>query len=166
MLFLRTFAGRQDERDIWTANAHLRADAETVLDALTDPALIALWAPVSFEVAGLAGGRLQSGSRARVTGSIAGVRAAFDIEVSSADTERLELTAAGPVSLDVAYAFSEHDGGVSVEAAVEVRPGCGLAAQVLRPAVGALLSAGALGSALRRLDASLSRAVEPELAAA
>lgn len=166
MLFLRTFAGAPDEPDVWTARAHLRADAEAVLDALTDPAMIAVWAPVPFEVAGLAGGRLQAGSRARVTGSIAGVSAVFDIEVRSADTERLELSADGPVSLDVDYRLSEDDRGVSVEAAVELRRGRGLAAQVLRPAVGALLSAGALGSALRRLDASLSRDAELQLAPA
>jgi hypothetical protein len=166
MLLLRAITGPQDEPDVWTARAHMRADAEEVLDALTDPAMIAMWAPVSFEVAGHAGGRLQAGSHERVTGSVAGMRTAFDVEVRSADTDRLELVAHGPVSLDVAYSFSEQAGGVSVEAAVGVRRGGGLTGQVLRGAVGALLSAGALNAALRRLDASLSRAAEPQLAAA
>lgn len=166
MFLLSAITNPQSEPETWTARAHLRAGADEVLDALTDPALIAIWAPVSFDVEGLAGGRLRAGSCERVSGSIAGVRAAFDIEVSSADTERLELVAHGPVSLDVAYSFREDDDGVSVEAAVAIRRGGGLAAQVLRGAVGALLSAGALSAALRRLDASLSRAAEPQLAVA
>jgi hypothetical protein len=166
MMFLRAITSLQDERDTWTARLHMRAGAEDVLEALTDPALIAAWAPVSFDVEGHAGGRLRVGARERVSGSIAGVRVAFDVEVISADIERLELVARGPVSLDVAYSFCEHDDGVSVEATVEVQRGCGLTASVLRGAVGTLLSAGALSTALRRVDASLSLRPELELVAA
>jgi hypothetical protein len=165
-MFLRAVTSLTDEPDTWTARLNMRADAEEVLEALTEPSLIAAWAPVSFDVEGHAGGRLRAGARVRVSGSIAGVRVAFDVDVISADAERLELVARGPVSLDVAYSFSEHDDGVSVEATVAVQRGCGLTASVLRGAVGALLSAGALSSALRRVDASLSRRPELELAAA
>jgi hypothetical protein len=111
----------------------------------------------------LAGERLQAGSRARVSGSIAGVTAVFDVEVAKADTDRLELVARGPVSLDVAYSFIEHADGVLVRVAVAVCRTGGLKAQVLAAAVGALMGAGALAGALRRLEASLSEPVEDEL---
>jgi uncharacterized protein YndB with AHSA1/START domain len=166
MLLLRTNTSSSHDPDVWTARADLRADAEEVLDALTDPELIAEWAPVSFEVDGLAGGRLRAGSLERVRGSIGGVRTSFDVEVRSADTERLELVAHGPVSLDVAYRFEEHDQGVAVEASVAVRRQRGLTGQIMRAAVGALMSAGALSAALRRLDASLAPPLEAELLAA
>jgi hypothetical protein len=139
---------------------------DAVVAALTDPASIACWAPVSFEVEGLAGGRLRSGSRERVSGSIAGIRATYDVEVTRADRQRLELVAHGPVSLDVAYGLSQRDDGVLVDARVAIRRQRGLAAQVLRAAVGALLNAGALRAALRRLEGSLCAPREPELLAA
>jgi uncharacterized protein YndB with AHSA1/START domain len=53
--------GRSTESDVWTAQADLSADADEVLLALTDPDLIARWAPVRFDVDGLAGGRLSAG---------------------------------------------------------------------------------------------------------
>src|SRR5438309_363825 len=46
---------------VWIARRDSVADAEQVLRALTVPELIARWAPVGFEVAGLAGGRLRAG---------------------------------------------------------------------------------------------------------
>jgi hypothetical protein len=152
--------------DVWTASADVRSDLDEVLCALTNPASIARWAPVSFEVDGLAGGPLRAGSRERVSGSIAGIRATFDIEVARADGERLELVAHGPLSLDVTYSFSQHEHGVIVDARVGIRRQRRLTAQVLRAAVGALLNAGALGSALRRLERTLSCAADPEPVAA
>jgi hypothetical protein len=55
---------------------------------------------------------------------------------------------------------------VLVDARVAIRRQRGLTAQVLRGAVGALLNAGALRIALRRLEDSLSRPGEAELLAA
>jgi uncharacterized protein YndB with AHSA1/START domain len=166
MMLLRTNAGRSPQADVWTASIDLRSDADEVLRALTDPAAIAQWAPVSFEVDGLAGSRLRAGGRERVSGSIAGIGTAFDVEVRSADRQRLELVARGPVSLDVTYRFEEHDDGVRVDAQVGIQRQRGLTAQVLRAAVGALLNAGVLGSALRRLEASLSAPREAHVLAA
>jgi hypothetical protein len=165
MLLLRSNTGSPGP-EAWTASANLRSDLDAVLGALTDPASIACWAPVSFEVEGLAGGRLRTGSRERVSGSIAGIRATYDVEVTRADRQRLELVAHGPVSLDVAYGFSQHDDGVLVDARVAIRRQRGLTAQVLRAAVGALLNAGALRTALRRLEGSLSGPREAGLLAA
>ena len=165
MLLLRS-SSDSPSADVWTASATLRSDPDEVLRALTSPASIAQWAPVSFDVDGLAGSRLRAGSRERVSGSIAGITATFEVEVRRADTERLELVARGPVALDVAYSFSELGDGVIVSARVGVRRERGLTAQVLRAAVGALLNAGALASALRRLESSLSYPCQPELLAA
>jgi hypothetical protein len=153
-------ADRRVSRDqaVWSARTVICADVDEILQALTDPVAIARWAPVSFEVDGLAGARLRAGSRERVRGSIAGIRAAFDIEVQAADTERLELVADGPVALDVAYSFRDHDGGVLVEAAVAVRRRRGLAAQLLQAAVSALLNAGVLAAALHRLNTMVLQA--------
>ena len=165
MLFLRTTWGEPGAEQ-WSASANLHADAEDVLTALTDPDAIAAWAPVSFEVEGLAGGCLEAGSRARVAGSLAGIGVAFDVEVHCADLERLELTARGPVGLEVSYRFLEHDAGVFVEATVRIIRQGGLTAQVLHGAVAAVLNAGALDKALRRLEASLERRAETRFIAA
>jgi hypothetical protein len=162
----RTNTGSALRADVWTASIDLESAPDEVLRALTDPAAIAQWAPVTFEVDGLAGSRLRAGSRERVSGSIAGVRTTFEVEVRSADRERLELVARGPVWLDVRYRFEEHDAGVRVDAQVGIQRQRGLTAQVLRAAVGALLNAGVLGSALRRLEASLPGPLEADLLAA
>jgi hypothetical protein len=109
---------------------------------------------------------LRAGSRERVRGSIGGIGTVFEVEVKRADNTGLELVARGPVWLDVVYRFCEHADGINVEAAVSIIPRRGLAASVLRAAVGALMNAGALGKALRRLEDSLSASAEPELLAA
>ena len=160
--------------DVWTASAWLDNDPDRVLRALTDPAAIARWAPVNFEVDGLAAGRLAAGRGERVSGSIAGIAATFDVEVMRADTKGLELVADGPISLDVNYSFIEHDDGVSVHACVGIRRRRGLTAQLLQAAVAALLNAGALARALRKLEDSLGAPAprgglvqsQPELVAA
>ena len=152
--------------DVWTASADLRSDVDDVLSTLTRPTSIANWAPVSVELEDLAGTALRAGSRERVSGSIAGISTTFEVEVTRAVRQRLELVAHGPVSLDVAYDFSEHAAGVIVEAQVGIRRRRGLTAQVLRAAVGALLNAGALSTALRRLETSLPCPCEVELLAA
>jgi hypothetical protein len=142
--------------DQWTATVDIEARADEVLRALTDPEAIAMWAPVAFDVEGLAGGRLRPGSRERVSGSVAGVRASFMIEVLQADERQLELVAEGPLAFHVRYSFTERRRSVLVNASVALRNRDGLTARLLRPAVGALLNAGALCSALRRLQAALA----------
>ena len=147
---------RSTEKNVWTAQADLSAAAEHVLLALTDPDLIASWAPVQFDLDGLAGGRLRAGCRERVRGSVAGMTTSFEVEVVRADGEGLELVACGPVCLDVEYRFRPRYSGVRVEASVSLRRRGGFTAQIVRTAVAAALNAGALGSALHRLDAAVS----------
>jgi hypothetical protein len=146
---------RSTEKDVWTAQADLSADAEEVLLALTDPDLIASWAPVQFDVDGLAGGRLHAGCRERVRGAIAGVWTSFDIEVTRADRDRLQLVARGPVSFEVVYRFRPNPFGVRVEASVSLLRRAGLSARIVRTAAAAALNAGALAVALGRLESVL-----------
>jgi hypothetical protein len=151
--------------DIWDARAAVPAGAADVLQALTDPEMIAGWAPVNFEL----GGRsrtLRAGCHEHVSGSIAGLRASFDVEVTRADVRRLELVAEGPVTMDVVYSFRDQGDRVLVDASVAVRRRGGLGAQVLRAAVVARLNAGALDRALQRLADSVRDCARAELVAA
>jgi hypothetical protein len=65
------------------------------------------------------------------------------------------LVADGPISLDVTYSFTEHDEGGSVHGRLGIRRRRGLTAQLLRAPVAALLNAGTLAGALRKLEDSL-----------
>jgi hypothetical protein len=140
------------------------AEPEDVLALLTAPDAIANWAPVPFDVEEMDGRRLRTGSRARVSGGLAGRRVAFDVDVHQADDGCLALTAEGPVALDVQYVVTPVTGGSEVRASVSVRRGEGLLGRVLAQATGALLSGGALDLALGRLTREL--AGEQELLAA
>src|SRR3954454_15071533 len=115
----------------WTATTTVDARPEAVLDLLTDPDACAEWAPLPFEVDRLDTRRLQTGSRARISGSLAGQRVGFDLEVHEAAPHRLALSAAGPVAFDVAYELAEHTRGSEVRASISVRPGRGFAGRVL-----------------------------------
>jgi Polyketide cyclase / dehydrase and lipid transport len=134
----------------WTATAVAMANPAAVLDVLTDPGACARWAPVPFDVEDDTR-RLATGSRARVTGRLAGQRVGFDVEVQQADEGGLVLTADGPVSMDVDYRLAATDGGAEVRASVSLRPRRGLVGRLLAEATGALLTAGALDNALQRL---------------
>src|SRR3954453_11487208 len=95
----------------WTATTTVDARPEAVLDLLTDPDACADWAPLPFEVDGLDAPRLRTGSRARVSVSLAGQRVGFDVHIHEAAPHRLALSAAGPVGFDVAYELAEHHRG-------------------------------------------------------
>ena len=128
------------------------AHPEAVLDVLTDPDAAARWAPVPFDVDALEGERLLAGSRARVSGKLAGRRVGFDVEVHEAGAGGIALSASGPMAMDVAYQLSPAAcGGSEVRASVSVRSGGGIAGRLLAEATGALLTAGALNAALGRI---------------
>jgi Polyketide cyclase / dehydrase and lipid transport len=135
----------------WTATATTPARPEDVLDVLCDPDAAARWAPLPFEVEELDGRRLESGSRARVSGKLAGRRVGFDLEVHEASGHGLTLAADGPVGFDVDYRLSSVEGGSEVHASVSVRPSGGIVGRLLAEATSALLSAGALEAALSRV---------------
>ena len=132
---------------------HTTADAapEQVLEVLTHPDAIRSWSPIPFEVEDLDGLRLEAGSHARVSGSLAGKTVGFDVEVHAADEGGLELTAEGPISIDVHYELEPADGGSNVTASVGVRDGSGFTGRLLARATSALLAGGALDAAAGRI---------------
>ena len=87
----------------WTSRAQANATPEQLLDVLTHPQQIRRWSPVDFSVEDLASRRLAAGTRTRVSGRLAGVPVSFDVEVHAADPARLEISAEGPIGLDVRY---------------------------------------------------------------
>lgn len=144
----------------WTAHTTVKGRPEDVLAVLTDPEAAGRWAPIDFDVVDLDGPRLETGSRARVVGRLAGQRVGFDVNVHEAGPSRLELTACGPIALDVAYELEAAGNGSRVLATVGVRAGRGLTGRVLAHATDALLAGGALHHAVSRI------AREAELVAA
>ncbi|HZU60260.1 MAG TPA: SRPBCC family protein [Solirubrobacteraceae bacterium] len=135
----------------FTARTTAQAAPEQVLRVLTDPDAIRDWSPIPFDVEGLDGLRLEAGSVARVSGSLAGRRVGFDVEVHAADTGGLELTADGPIGFDVLYQLELVEGGSQVTASVDVHDGSGLTGRLLAKATGALLKGGALEAAAGRI---------------
>jgi uncharacterized protein YndB with AHSA1/START domain len=135
----------------WTTTTTVDAAPDAVLEALTDPEMCRRWAPVGFDVSGLEDDRLTTGSRARVTGRLAGRSVGFDVHVHEAADRRLALSADGPLALDVRYDLAPADGGSELHASVGVGAGRGLVGRILAEATSALLSAGVLDTAVSRL---------------
>src|SRR4029077_3677696 len=118
---------------------------------LTEPDAIRDWAPVDFDVEGLASDRLEDGASAPVSGRLAGREVGFDVDVHRADAKGLSLAASGPIDIDVAYRLRAVDDGAEVEAEVSIGGGRGLGGRILAQATGALLAAGALDVAVGRI---------------
>jgi len=135
----------------WTAQTTVNGRPEDVLLMLTDPEAIGSWAPIDFEVEDLNGRRLETGSRARVVGKLAGQRVGFDVDVHQACKRRLELTACGPIALDVAYDVEPVADGARVVASIGVRDGRGFTGRLIAKATDALLAGGALNHAVSRI---------------
>lgn len=135
----------------FTARTTAKAAPERVLAVLTDPQAIRDWSPIAFELEDPERGRLEAGSVARVSGCLVGRRVGFDVEVHAADASSLELTAEGPISIDVLYELESVEGGSEVTASVGLRDGSGLTGRLLAKATGALLKAGALNAAADRI---------------
>jgi hypothetical protein len=135
----------------WTATARANTTPCQVLEVLTHPAKIRGWSPVDFDLDELDGRRLAAGTRGRVTGRLAGVKVGFDLEVHHADEARLELSADGPVGIDVRYELRADEDGAEFEAWVSMRPSRGLTGRIVANAASALLSAGALEGAANRI---------------
>jgi Polyketide cyclase / dehydrase and lipid transport len=149
---------------VWTTSTQANARPEQVLEVLTDPDAIRLWSPIDFDVEDLDGVRLAAGSTPRVSGKLAGVRVGFDVEVHSADEYGVELTAHGPIGIDVRYDIAPSGDGSEVTASVSLRRGGGITGRVLSQATAALLSAGALDGAARGIAKAAERPCMPALA--
>src|SRR3954451_17657065 len=106
----------------WTADTAIGAHPEQVMEALTRPCAITAWAPVPFEVEGLSSNRLETGSKARVAGKLAGKDLTFEVMVHEASDQALRLTAIGPfVEMDVAYDVRALDEWSQVHAQIDVK---------------------------------------------
>jgi hypothetical protein len=130
------------------------ASAEQLMRVLTDPAEIRGWSPVPFELSDLNGETLEAGSKARVSGSLAGMSVGFDVTVHAAGEDELRLTADGPVSLDVAYGLRPSTAGSELSASVRLGRPRGLTSRLIGKATEAMLSAGALDRAASRIAIS------------
>jgi hypothetical protein len=137
--------------DRWTSTALAKTTPDGLLEVLTHPQRIRSWSPVDFELDELDTRRLVAGSMARVTGKVAGVRVSFQVEVHRADATRLELSADGPIGLDVRYDLASADEGAEMTASVRLRRGGGLTGRLVAGAASTLLSAGALDGATGRI---------------
>jgi hypothetical protein len=133
------------------AQTTARAAPEQILQVLTDPEAIRTWSPISFAVEDLDGVRLQAGTYARVSGSLGGKRVGFDVAVHAADERGLELTAEGPIAIDVVYELEPLEEGSEMTASIGLREGPGLTGRVLAMATSALLRGGALDAAATRI---------------
>jgi hypothetical protein len=143
----------------WTATTTTKATPDQILEVLTHPEEIRRWSPVDFDVDELDAARLAAGTRARVTGKVAGVRVGFDVEVHTADERLLELSADGPVGLDVRYELAPADAGSELFASVSLRRGGGLTGRLVANATAALLTAGVLDGAAGRIARAAEFAV-------
>ena len=148
----------------WTATTTTTATPDQILEVLTHPEEIRRWSPIDFDLDELDDVRLAAGTRARVTGKVAGVRVGFDVEVHSADEELLELSADGPIGIDVRYELAPAHTGSEVHASVSLRRGGGLTGRLVANATAALLSTGVLDGAAGRIARAAER--EPEFALA
>ncbi len=135
----------------WSATTTTNATPEQLLEVLTHPEEIRRWSPVDFDLDDLDSSRLAPGTRARVTGKLAGVRVGFDVEVHAADEDVLELSADGPVGLDVRYELAPAGMGSELYASVSLRRGGGITGRLVANATAALLAAGALEGAAGRI---------------
>jgi hypothetical protein len=143
----------------WTATTTANATPEQVLNVLTRPDEIQRWAPVDFDLEDWR--RLSAGTRTRVSGRLAGVPVEFDVEVHAANEAGLQLSADGPIGIDVHYELARATAGSELNASVSLRGGGGLTGRLVANATKALLSAGALEGAAGRI----ARAAEVAVAA-
>lgn len=73
------------------------------------------------------------------------------MEVQAAAEDRLELTADGPIGLDVRYDLAPPEDGAELSASVSLRRGGGLNGRLVANATAALLSGGALDATAGRI---------------
>jgi hypothetical protein len=146
------------EMATWETRTIVNGAPEDVLAVLTDPAAARRWSPIGFDLEQIEGDRLRSGTRAVLTGKLAGRGVSFDVEVIKASDGQLELRAVGPVEMEVAYDAILADEGTEVVASVAVRSGGGLMGRMLSSATDALLAGGALNIAVQGVAREVERA--------
>jgi hypothetical protein len=142
----------------WETRTIVRGAPEDVLEVLTDPRAARRGSPIGFELEQIEGDRLRSGTRAVLSGKLAGRGVSFDVEVIKASDGQLELRAIGPVEMDVAYDAVAAGDATEVVASVAVRSAGGLLGRMLSSATDALLAGGALNIAVQGVAREVERA--------
>lgn len=123
---------------------------EDVLAVLSDPEMCRRWSPIEFRLEDLDGDRLETGSRARVAGRVAGLSIVFEIDVQHAGDGRLALTARGPMTLEVTYeAYPAPEARAELWATITVREARSMRGRLAAASTEALLRAGVLSAAMR-----------------
>ncbi|MEA2428199.1 MAG: hypothetical protein QOF37_1827 [Thermoleophilaceae bacterium] len=145
------------EMATWQTRTTVKGQPEHVLEVLTDPTAARRWSPIGFELEDFDGDRLRSGSRAVLSGKLAGRGVSFDVEVIKAGDGQLELRVLGPVEMDVAYDAVLAGEGTEVVASVAVRNAGGLIGRMLASATDALLAGGALNVAVQGVAREVER---------
>lgn len=135
----------------WHTTTKVIGDPERIIDVLTDPDACTRWSPIDFEVEELEGKRLRTGSKARISGRVAGRTVSFDVDILEAEGSRLALRATGPVEIDVEYDVETLDQESELHALVSVRSTGGLFGRLIAGATDGLLGAGMLDSAVARI---------------
>jgi hypothetical protein len=149
------------------AQQTVTAESAHVLQALTDPAACGRWAPIAFTTDQAPGERLQTGTRTRLRGRIAGRNVTFEIHVVAADERGLSLRATGPVRFEVDYRLAPAGRRTLIEAQITLAQARGITGAIIARATSAILDAGALRFALRAIAAEaeqLQRTSRAELA--
>jgi phosphate uptake regulator len=141
----------------WQTRTTVNGLPEQVLEVLTDPSAARRWSPIGFELQDFDGDRLRSGTRAVLSGKLAGRGVSFDVEVIKASDGQLELRAVGPVEMDVAYDAIAAGERTEVVASVAVRNAGGLIGRMLASATDALLAGGALNVAVQGVAREVER---------
>jgi hypothetical protein len=141
----------------WQTRTVVNGAPEQVLEVLTDPSAARRWSPIGFDLEQIEGDRLRSGTRAVLSGKLAGRGVSFDVEVIKASDGQLELRAVGPVEMDVAYDAIAADEGTQVTASVAVRAAGGFFGRMLAGATDALLAGGALNVAVQGVAREVER---------
>jgi hypothetical protein len=144
----------------WETRTTVMGGPEDVHEVLTDPHAARRWSPIGFELEQIEGDRLRSGTRAVLSGKLAGRGVKFEVHVVKASDGQLELHARGPVEMDVFYDAVLAGEVTEVTAQVAVRSSGGLLGRVLSSATDALLAGGALNMAVQ----SVAREVEQSVA--
>jgi|SRR3954447_18955308 len=149
--------GTQLDSRTWRSDVAVRAAPEDVLDTLTDIDACEAWSPVGFRVDELDSGRLRTGTTATISGSLAGRRMRFRLEIGRADSECLLLRAAGPVEMLAHYKVRPAGEGSCVDAEISVWPAPGRSGALAARATFLLLASGALKHALARMAREAER---------
>lgn len=131
----------------WESNTRFDGDPRRLAELLTDVEAIESWSPVPFRVEDDVAS-LRAGERVAVEGALLGRGVRFSVDVAQADAGGLSLRASGPFEIEVDYRIEPASSTVS--ARVQTRGG-GPKAKLLASAANAMLAAGALDHALRRV---------------